>query len=117
MTIYGVAVLAACYLAGILFGEFLGWTMNIHSNVGGVGFGMMLLILIQSLPVTRKWFNAEMHSGIGFWNKMYIPVIIAMSATQNAYTAFSSGIIAILAGVVPTMACFVIIPWLTSKKQ
>lgn len=115
MTIYGVSLLAACYLAGILIGEILGWSMNIHTNVGGVGFAMMLLILIQSVPSTKKWFIPEIKTGIDFWNKMYIPVVIAMSATQNAYAAFSSGFIAILAGIVPTFICFAIIPSLAVK--
>ena len=117
MIIYGVALLAACYLTGILFGEFLGWLLGIPSNVGGVGFAMMLLIIIQSLPSTKKWFQPEVYKGIDFWNKMYIPVVIAMSAVQNAYAAFSSGFIAILAGIVPVLICFAIIPLLTSKNH
>jgi malonate transporter MadL subunit len=117
MTIYGVALLAGCYLTGIFFGDFLGRILHIPSNVGGVGFAMILLIFAQSWRVSKKWFYPEVSSAISFWNKMYIPVIIAMSAIQNAYAAFSSGFLAILAGILPTLGCFAVIPLLSSQTR
>ena len=45
MIIYGVAALAACHLAGVVLGDLLGMLLGVKSNVGGVGFAMLLLIL------------------------------------------------------------------------
>jgi len=110
MLVYGVAVLAACFIAGQIIGEILGRMLHIDANVGGVGFGMLLLILVNQWMHKRKWFTAEMDSGVNFWNKMYIPVIVAMSSIQNVKAAFSSGLIAIIAGIIPTIICFLMIP-------
>ena len=119
MTIYGVAVLAACYLMGQLIGEVLGRILHIDANVGGVGFAMLLLILVTQWMHTKKWSSIEMDNGIFFWSKMYIPVIVAMSATQNVSVALSGGLVALLAGVLPVVICFLLIPFFTkfSKKQ
>ena len=46
MIIYGVAALAACHLAGVILGDLLGVLLGVQSNVGGVGFAMLLLILL-----------------------------------------------------------------------
>ena len=46
MKIYGVAVLAACYLSGQLLGEVLGYFFAFDGNIGGVGFGMLFLIFL-----------------------------------------------------------------------
>ncbi|MCB0492680.1 MAG: malonate transporter subunit MadL, partial [Cyclobacteriaceae bacterium] len=40
MKIYGVAILAACFLAGQLIGAALGFWMDIPGNMGGVAFAM-----------------------------------------------------------------------------
>ena len=91
MTIYGVAILALCYTIGQLFGEGLGKLLGIDANVGGVGFAMLLLILLSHELTKRGLLKPETEGGISFWSQMYIPVIIAMSATQNVAAAFSSG--------------------------
>lgn len=119
MIIYGVAVLAACYLMGQIIGEVLGRILHIDANVGGVGFAMLLLILVSQWMHTKKWSSAEMDNGVLFWSKMYIPVIVAMSATQNVSVALSGGLVALLAGVLPVVICFLLIPFFTkfSKKQ
>ena len=36
MNIYGVALLAACYLLGKLIGDLLGVVLDINGNIGGV---------------------------------------------------------------------------------
>lgn len=110
MLVYGVAVLAGCFIAGQYIGQLLGQMLNIDANVGGVGFAMLLLIAVQRWMHKKNWFSPEMDSGINFWNKMYIPVIVAMSSIQNVKAAFSSGFVAILAGIIPTVICFVLIP-------
>lgn len=112
MTIYGVAFLSACYLAGQLLGEGLGQLLGIQANVGGVGFAMLLLIVAGDWWQKHHAMPLEAERGIQFWSHLYIPVIVAMSATQNVRVAFSSGGLALLAGIVPTACAFALIPLL-----
>jgi malonate transporter MadL subunit len=114
MLIKGVALLAGCYILGQLLGETLGRLLHVDANVGGVGFAMILLIFSQNWLEKEGKFNVEMESGIMFWSKMYIPVIVAMSAVQNVRVALSSGIIALLAGILPVIICISLLP-LVSK--
>ena len=44
---------------------------------------------------------------------MYIPIVIAMSATQNVKAAVSGGWVAVLAGILATTVCFTLIPFIT----
>ena len=113
MTIYGVGILAACFLAGQLLGELLGRFININANVGGVGFAMILLILVNEWLTKKKLFPAATQSGIQFWSNMYIPVIVAMSANQNVIAAISGGWIAIVGGTIPAICMFLLLPSLT----
>ncbi|MDZ7876995.1 MAG: malonate transporter subunit MadL [Saprospiraceae bacterium] len=106
MTIYGVALLATCYIAGQLFGEGLGKILGIDANVGGVGFAMLLLIVLGNWLQKRNFLAPETEKGISFWSQMYIPVIVAMSATQNVNAAMSGGFVALLAGIIPTAVAF-----------
>jgi malonate transporter MadL subunit len=110
MTIYGVTLLAACYIIGQLFGEGLGKMLGIEANVGGVGFAMLLLILISNWPQKRGFMASETEKGVNFWSQMYIPVIVAMSATQNVNAAIKGGMVAVLAGIIPTVIAFATIP-------
>ncbi|PMC97684.1 malonate transporter subunit MadL, partial [Brevibacterium paucivorans] len=48
MILYGVAALAASVLAGTIIGEILGQLLGVDANVGGVGFGMILLIALTT---------------------------------------------------------------------
>jgi malonate transporter MadL subunit len=110
MLIKGVALLSGCYILGQLLGETLGRLLNIDANVGGVGFAMILLIFSQNWLEKKGEFHAEMESGILYWSKMYIPVIVAMSAIQNVRVALSSGLIAVLAGFIPVTVCLLMLP-------
>ncbi len=114
MAIYGLALLSFCYLAGQWLGEFLGNWLGINSNVGGVGFAMLLLIFSFDFLQKRNFTNAEFEKGISFWSALYIPVIVGMSASQNVKQALSSGVLAILAGIIPVVACYLLIPLITS---
>ena len=114
--IYGVAILAACFLAGQLMGETLGRFLHIDANVGGVGFAMLLLIVVNQWMHSRGRFNVEMEKGVMFWSNLYIPVIVAMSAIQNVKGALSSGMIAVLAGTIPTALCLLMVPVLSRKS-
>lgn len=117
MIIYGVAILAFCYVIGQLFGEFLGKIIGINANVGGVGFAMLLLIFISDWLNKKGYFDRNTENGIMFWNQMYIPIIVAMSATTNVRVAVSSGFVAILAGLVPILICAITIPFLAKLSK
>lgn len=110
MKIYGVAFLAACFLAGQLLGELLGMLFHFQGNIGGVGFGMLLLIVLGDKVKRKGWMGEESESGIHFWNAMYIPVVVAMAATQNVKAAVAGGWLALAVGVGGTLACFLLIP-------
>jgi malonate transporter MadL subunit len=119
MLVRGVALLAGCFIIGQLTGETLGRWLHIDANVGGVGFAMILLILAQNELEKRGLFPQEMEEGVMFWSKMYIPVIVAMSAIQNVRVALSSGVIALLAGILPVILCLATMPFISklSKKD
>lgn len=110
MKIYGVAFLAACFLAGQLIGDFLGILFHFNGNIGGVGFGMLLLIIFGDWVKRKNWLDTESEKGIHFWSAMYIPVVIAMASTQNVKAAFHGGWLALIVGVGGTLSCFLLIP-------
>ena len=113
MIIYGVGILAFCYIIGQLVGEYLGKLIGVQANVGGVGFAMLLLILLTDWLKRNKYLEKLTEDGIQFWSQMYIPIVVAMSAVQNVKVAVSSGLIAILAGIVPVIICALMIPILS----
>lgn len=117
MIIYGVAILAFCYVIGQLVGEFLGKIIGVDANVGGVGFAMLLLIIVSDWLNKKGYLDRNTESGIMFWNQMYIPIVVAMSATQNVRVAVSSGFIAVLAGLVPIIICAITIPFLAKLSK
>lgn len=110
MKIYGVAFLAACFLIGQLLGELLGLAFHFQGNIGGVGFGMLLLIVFGDAVKRKGWIGEESESGIHFWNAMYIPVVVAMASTQHVGAALSGGWLALAVGAGGTLACFLLIP-------
>jgi malonate transporter MadL subunit len=117
MLLRGVALLAGCFIIGQLVGETLGRLLGIEANVGGVGFAMLFLILAQNELEKRNLFHVEMGEGIVFWSKMYIPIIVAMSAIQNVRVAFTNGMLAVLAGIIPVIICLVFMPILATKNE
>lgn len=110
MKIYGVALLAICFLLGQLLGEFIGGLINIDGNVGGVGFAMILFIFMQEWMNKRNLVDKESEKGILFWSSMYIPVVVAMSATQHVKAALTGGWVAVMVGVLGTLVSFALIP-------
>lgn len=110
MKIYGVALLAACFLIGKLIGNLLGVLLNIDGDVGGVGFAMLLLILTNNYMKKKGLLKAETKEGVLFWGAMYIPIVIAMSATQNVKAAWNAGWIAIVAGISVVLIGFLLVP-------
>ncbi len=110
MMIYGLALLALSFLLGQWVGEVLGGLLGINANVGGVGFAMIFLMIFKEWFLNMGWFKPDMETGIDFWNKLYIPVVIAMAASLNVKSAISSGTLAIVAGILPVILAFLIFP-------
>ena len=118
--IFGVALLAACFLIGSFLGNLLGLVTGVNSDVGGVGFAMLLLLLATNSKMVNRLMPKGYEKGIDFWKEMFIPVIIAMSASQNVVSALSGGWLALAAGVGAVVAAFgmlVLLNKLSSKKD
>jgi malonate transporter MadL subunit len=110
MKIYGVGILAACFLIGHILGDYLGKLFHLTGNLGGVGFAMLILVVGNDYFKRKNLIPSETENGILFWSTMYIPVVVAMSATQNVKAALSGGWVAILVGILATVACYLLIP-------
>jgi malonate transporter MadL subunit len=112
MIIYGVAILATCTLIGLAIGQLLGKLCGVDANIGGVGFSMLLLLMAS------RWLNPLSTSesgsvkGIQFWTAMYIPIVVAMAASQNVVGAFQGGSVALLAGLLAAGSGFAFVAWL-----
>ncbi|TVZ15438.1 malonate transporter subunit MadL [Maribacter sp. MAR_2009_72] len=117
MKIYGVALLAVCFLTGKFLGNLLGKLIGIDSDIGGVGFAMILLIGSSIYLRKKGWLIPETEKGILFWSSMYIPIIVAMAATLNVKAALSGGFVAVVAGIVTTFACMLLVPVLSKIGQ
>ncbi len=117
MVIYGVALLAGCYLAGNIIGDVLGALLGVKANIGGVGFAMLLLIIISAWAQKKGLMKAPEEQGIKWWSAMYIPVVVAMSSIQNVAAALSGGVVAILSGILAVAICFLLIPVLSGKRK
>jgi malonate transporter MadL subunit len=110
MKIYGVSILAVCFLIGQIMGHFLGKAFQLAGNLGGVGFAMLILVISNDYFKRKNLLQRETENGILFWTSMYIPVVVAMSATQNVKAALSGGWVAIIVAIIATAACYSLIP-------
>ena len=115
MVIYGVLLLSLCYFAGLFIGEVTGSLVGLNANVGGVGFAMLFLLLLCSYSETVKTSlkNERFSDGLRFWQNMYIPVVVAMSASQDVVKAVRSGWLAILCGITLTVLSLCLIPFVS----
>jgi len=116
MAILGTALLALCYLVGLVVGELLGKWIGVDANVGGVGFAMILLLVARSQLEKRGLMPAGMQVGITFWAALYIPVVIAMAASQNVLAAVKGGPIALIAAVGAVALCALAIALLNRTR-
>lgn len=110
MIVYGVALLSACLIAGMLIGEMLGVALGVEANVGGVGIAMLFLVLASNSEKLRALVDGASGSGIQFWSAMYIPIVVAMAARQNVVAAFEGGMLAVVAGVAAVVVSFALVP-------
>lgn len=117
MVIFGTALLAACYLAGIWVGEAIAALIGVKANVGGVGIAMIFLIAAQHLLKQKGLFPTETERGVTFWAMMYIPVVVAMAATQNVIVAVKGGPIALISAVGSFLLCFGVVALINRTMQ
>lgn len=112
LVIYGVLLLSLCYFAGLFFGEITGRLVGLNANVGGVGFAMLFLLLLctYSERIKKSLLCGGFRDGIKFWQNMYIPVVVAMTASQDVVKALKSGWLAIACGVILTVLSLLLIP-------
>ena len=106
--IYGVATLSACMLLGSLLGSVFGDLIGAGTEIGSVGFSILLLTLITNsrLPFVQK---SSFIQGVSFWKSMFIPAVIAMTATQDVIHMLSSSIVAIVAGVAAVSVSYLVL--------
>lgn len=114
MVIYGVALLAFCYITGVYIGDILGAVLGVKANVGGVGFAMLLLIILSNKGIDKGWLDAKSQEGIA---AMYIPIVVAMSSIQNVVAALSGGSVALLGGILGVVFGFALIPILSRNSH
>ncbi|PTV95781.1 malonate transporter MadL subunit [Rhodobacter aestuarii] len=109
MLIYGVALMGGCMLVGTFIGRTIGWLVGLNSDVGGVGIAMLLLVVVSRYLMDREKFSKLAQDGIKFWAAMYIPIVVAMAASQNVVAAFNAGALAFIAGLGSVAAGFLLI--------
>ena len=110
MIIYGVALLAACMLAGNIIGELIGMAIGVSSNVGGVGLAMLLLVFVVYRLQKAGCLDTSSRRGVEFWSSLYIPIVVAMAASQNVLGAVSGGPVALVGGLVVVAISFALVP-------
>jgi malonate transporter MadL subunit len=112
MIIYGVAILATCTLLGLAIGQLLGRLSGTDANIGGVGFSMLLLMVASRWLILRSSSGNASVNGIQFWSAMYVPIVVAMAASQNVVGAVRGGPVALLAGLLAAGSGFAFVAWL-----
>ena len=110
MAIYGTALLSICLLCGMILGKLIGYAIGIEANVGGVGIAMLLLILISGRLQASGRMTVPSQNGVLFWSTIYIPIVVAMAASQNVRAAVDGGVAAIVAGVAVVAVSFALVP-------
>lgn len=119
--IYSLVTLALCMILGKYIGTLFGNLVGIGSDVGGVGFAILLLLFVSN----SKWFpfakSKDFLSGMTFWKRMYIPVVVAMAASQNVYRMLTSGMVAIVGGAAavafPFLLLYILHKWEERRKN
>ncbi len=105
MTIYGVALMAACALIGVGAGDLLGQWLHVKANVGGVGIAMVLLVAARLWLERRRALTPGIRLGVEFWATMYIPIVVAMAAQQDVVSAIGGGPMVVIAAILTVLLC------------
>ncbi len=106
MTIYGTALLSICLLVGVSAGTVLGKLAGVEADIGGVGIAMLLLILSTDWLQRTGRMRPPTESGVAFWGSIYIPIVVAMAASQNVLAAVKGGAVAVAAGIAVVVDSF-----------
>ncbi|MEQ1826818.1 MAG: malonate transporter subunit MadL [Pirellula sp.] len=109
MSIYGTATLSICLLVGMSAGTMLGKLLGLNSDVGGVGIAMLLLIVCTTWMQRTGRMKPQTETGIVFWGSIYVPIVVAMAATQNVLAGISGGLVAAIAGIGTVCICFFLV--------
>ena len=109
MEVVGLGIIAACMFVGVSIGNVLARAIGVAGDVGGVGFAMVLLVLVTNYFK----FDEKVQSGMQFVSNLYIPIIVAMAAIQNVVSAVRGGAIALLAGGIAVVASMALVPLLS----
>ncbi|MGD9632835.1 MAG: malonate transporter subunit MadL [Pirellulales bacterium] len=110
MAIYGTALLSLCLICGLIAGKLIGLAIGIDANIGGVGLAMLLLILVTGRLQNTGCLPHPTRSGVLFWSSIYIPIVVALAASQNVRGALSGGKVAIVAGIAVAFVGFAAVP-------
>ena len=117
MPIYGTALLSLCLLIGLTLGRIIGAVLGVDADIGGVGIAMILLIVGCEVLQRRGLMKAPTENGIYYWGQMYVPIVVAMAASQNVLGALSGGVMAAIAGLSTVVLGFVLVGILASKGR
>ena len=117
MAIYGTALLSGCLIAGVVAGQMLGYLVGVDKNIGGVGIAMLLLIPGSDWLQRSGRLQPATKQGILFWSSIYIPIVVAMAASQNVLAAVKGGPIALIAGVSVVLISFILVPVISRIGQ
>lgn len=115
--IYSLVTLALCMLLGKYIGTCFGSLVGINSDVGGVGFAILLLLFVSNCKKFTFAQKPEFKQGMNFWKKMYIPVVVAMAASQNVYRMLTSGMVAIVGGAAAVAFPFLLLYILHKREE
>jgi malonate transporter MadL subunit len=117
MAIYGTALLSICLLVGLSLGRWLGSLAGMDSDIGGVGIAILLLIAGCDFLHRTGRLRPPTEAGIAFWSSIYVPIVVAMAASQNVLAAVTAGWVALLAGLLTVIVCFGLVGFLTRFGQ
>ena len=115
--IYSLVTLAACMLLGKYIGTLFGALVGIDADVGGVGFAIILLMLVTNSSKLSFTKRQDFVQGMNFWKKMYIPVVVAMAAAQNVHRMLTSGMVAIVGGIASVAFPFLLLYLLHKREE
>ncbi|MCR4399192.1 MAG: malonate transporter subunit MadL [Firmicutes bacterium] len=117
MEIYGMAVVSVCYLVGMYAGTILARFLGLTGDVGGVGFGMLLLILVTTSRYWEEKIPAKTKRGVELVSALYIPIVVAMVARSDVVAALKGGWIALVTGAAATFLGLLMVPVLAGKAK
>lgn len=115
MVFYGTALLAACLFAGMAIGSIIGAALGVDSDIGGVGIAMLLLIGSTTWLARRGLWSPASSPGVQYWGDIYIPIVVAMAASQNVRGALVGGGLAIAAGFASIAVAFITVALLIRR--